>query len=183
MRLEFGPADLRIADIGDRADTVVHPVEHEDVGVAEVAGDQEGGDLPAPVRKLLVAAGPAFEDKDHAARLLALAHEIAARCDLADGPGRPCSISALSSCESSANASKLTCNTPVRPPSINSSELRRRRGKHISMLGSGLNYARPRRREISEGTVSGDRGLPATRPRSASGSTSCRAPFRKSPRS
>ena len=86
-RVEIGLAQLGIADRGDARDRMVEPGQHEDVGVAGIAGDEEGGDLAAAVAQLLVGRGPAVEDQDHRPRPLALADDVAARADLADVPG------------------------------------------------------------------------------------------------
>jgi hypothetical protein len=69
---------------------MVHLPQNVDIEVADVAGEEEGHDLPPPVRQLLVAAGPAVEDQEDALRRFALADEVAARGDFPLAlPGQP----------------------------------------------------------------------------------------------
>ena len=82
--LEVARADLGIFERSDSGDGVIHLAENEDVGVAQIAGDEEMDRLAAAIRELLVAAGPAFEDEVDPIGLFALADQIATRRQIAN---------------------------------------------------------------------------------------------------
>ena len=75
-------------DFGDRhrrqrADRVIHLAQEEDVEVAHVPRHEQRDHLTAAILEGLVAAGPAVEDDDRVARLLALPDDVLPRRDAA----------------------------------------------------------------------------------------------------
>ena len=60
---------------------MVQLLEDEDVEIADVAGDEEGENLPASILENLVADRPAIDDDVDGTGLFTLAHDIATRGD------------------------------------------------------------------------------------------------------